>query len=146
MAEGLVDAQTPGGLEEAPHGSQGAALGQVNLIEGTEGRQVALEVEGEFDGGDLVGIAMGEVGDIAFVDAAALAVGLTEVDGLVGLTIGGRPGGAGYVHVHIIRQYSLIYKHNYNFMHVYNLGSKIAVNPMTLRGLPQKIRGEHPLE
>ena len=34
--------------------------------------------EGEFDGGDLGGIAVGEVGDVAFFDFAVLAEGFAE--------------------------------------------------------------------
>jgi len=89
---------------------------------------------------------MGEVGDIAFTDVVAVAVGLAEVDGLVGLAVGGGPGGAGDVHVHIIRHNRIKNKQNIHHMHVYALRAKIAVNPMTLQGLCQNIRGEHPIK
>jgi hypothetical protein len=45
---------------------------------------------------------MGEIGDIAFADVRAVAIRLAEMNGLVGFAIGGRPGGAGHIHVHII--------------------------------------------
>ena len=103
MAEGSVDAQTAGGFLEGPHGSDREALGELDLIERAESGQVALELEGQFDGGNFVGVAMGEVGDVAFADAVAVAVGRAEVDGLIGLAVGGGPGGAGDVDVQIIR-------------------------------------------
>src|ERR1019366_2276973 len=81
-----------------------SSLGQVDIVEGAESRQVALELKGEFDGGDLFGIAMGENGDVAIANVGPVAVGLAEVDGLVGFAVGGGPGGAGDVHVYIIRQ------------------------------------------
>ena len=37
----------------------------------------------------FAGIAVGEIGDIAFADVGALAEGLAEVDGRVGLAVGG---------------------------------------------------------
>jgi hypothetical protein len=43
----------------------------------------------EFDGGNFFGIAMGEVGDIPFADVRAIAIGLSEVDGFIGLAVGG---------------------------------------------------------
>jgi len=36
-------------------------------VERGEGAEIALVLEGEFDGGDLGGIAVGEVGDVAFL-------------------------------------------------------------------------------
>src|SRR5450756_3208753 len=75
-------------------------------VEGGKGAEIALVLEGEFDGGDLGGIAVGEVGDVAFFDFAVLAEGFAEVDGLVGFTVGGGPACASYVHVHTIKQYS----------------------------------------
>ena len=56
----------------------------------------------EFDGGNFFGIAMGQVGDIAFEDMRAMTIGLAEVDGLIGLAVGGGPGCADNVHVHKI--------------------------------------------
>jgi hypothetical protein len=86
-------------------------------------------LEGEFDGGDLGGIAMGEVGDVAFFDFAVLAEGFAEVDGLVGFAVGGGPEGAGYVHVHTITQYLPIINGNdrpsAEIMHVYTFQTKI---------------------
>jgi hypothetical protein len=60
-------------------------------------------LEGEFDGGDLGGIAVGEVGDFASFDFAVLAEGFAEIDGLVGFTVGGGPVGASYMHVYIFQ-------------------------------------------
>ena len=80
----------------------GETLAQLDGIEGAEGGEVVFELEGQFDGGDLFGVAMGEVGDFAFADVGTVAVGLPEVDGLIGSAVGGGPGGARYVHVHII--------------------------------------------
>ena len=51
-----------------------------------------------------MGVAMGEVGDVAFADVRAVAVGLAEVDGLVDFAVGRRPGSARHIHVHIIKQ------------------------------------------
>ena len=86
-------------------------------------------LEGEFDGGDLGGIAVGEVGDVAFFDFAVLAEGFAEVDGLVGFTVGGGPAGAGYMHVHIIQHTmpTINRKHHFysEIMHVYTFQSKI---------------------
>jgi hypothetical protein len=73
----------------------------VDVIERAQGGKIAFELEGEFDGGDLFGIAVGEIGDIAFADVRAVALGLAEIDGLVGFAVGGRPGSAGHVHVQI---------------------------------------------
>jgi len=75
----------------------------LDLVEGTEGREVALELEGEFEGGNLLGVAMGEVGDVALADVRALAIGRAEVDGLLDLAVGRGPGGAGNVRDYIIR-------------------------------------------
>src|ERR1019366_5660940 len=44
-------------------------------VEGGKGGEIALVLKGEFDGGDLGGIAVGEVGDVAFFDFAVLAEG-----------------------------------------------------------------------
>jgi len=48
---------------------------------------------------------MSEIGDVAFANVRAVAEGLAEIDGLISFAVGGGPGGAGYVHVHIIIQY-----------------------------------------
>jgi len=87
MAERLVDAEVPGGFHDDPHGSDRRPLGQLDFVKRAEGSQVALEPESEFDGRDLFGIAMGEVGDIAFANVVAVAVGLAEVDGLAGFAL-----------------------------------------------------------
>jgi hypothetical protein len=84
-------------------------LAQLDFVQRTEHGQVAFVLEGQFDGGDLLGIAMGKVGDLAFADAGADAVGLAEVDGGIDCAVGGAPGGAGDVHVDIIINES---KHN----------------------------------
>jgi hypothetical protein len=57
-----------------------------------------------------LGSQLGEVGDVAFAHVGAVAIGLAEVDGLVGFAVGGGPGGAGDIHVHIIKQKTLLYK------------------------------------
>jgi hypothetical protein len=93
-------------LVDDPNGADGESLEELHLVEGAEDGEIALVAEGEFDGGDLAGIAMGEVGDVAFANAAAIAEGLAEVDGGVGFAVGGGPGGAGYMHDHIIHQLS----------------------------------------
>ena len=103
-AEGLIETDAAGNFGGGPDGADGSAFLQMNAVEGGEGGEVALVLEGEFDGGDLGGIAVGEVGDVAFFDFAVLAEGFAEVDGLVGLAVGGRPAGAGDMHVHNIRQ------------------------------------------
>src|SRR5450756_1100708 len=98
-------------------------------VEGGKGAEIALVLEGEFDGGDLGGIAVGEVGDVAFFDFAVLAEGFAEVDRLVGFAVGGGPEGAGYVHVHTIKQYCPIINRTYRIaiemIHVYTFQIKI---------------------
>ena len=133
-------------MEGGPDGADGEALGQPDLVEGAERGEVVFEAESEFDGGDLFGVAMGEVGDVAFADVGAVAIGLAEVDGLVGFAVGGGPGGAGYVHVHIIRYINQKHKGYCEILHVYIFESKITPNRHTLNGLSQNIRGEHPLQ
>src|ERR1035441_2379136 len=79
--------------------------------------------------GDLGGIAVGEVGDVAFFDFAVLAEGFAEVDGLVGFAVGGWPASAGYVHVHRIKHYSPIINRQLRLiikiLHVYIFRAKI---------------------
>ena len=75
---------------------------QVDLVERAEGGQIALMLQRQFDGGNLLGISMSEVSDVALADVGALAVGLAEVDGLIDFAIGGRPGSTRYIYDHII--------------------------------------------
>ena len=103
-AEGLLDAEAAGHFGRDPDGTDGSAFPQLHTVEGGEGGQIALVLEGEFDGGDGSGIAVGEVGDIALLDFAVLAEGFAEVDGLVDFAVGGGPEGAGYIDVHIMQQ------------------------------------------
>ena len=120
--EGRVDAQVASGLKERPDGTDGGALEELDLVERSEDGEVALVLEGEFDGSDFAGIAVGEIGDIAFADVGALAEGLAEVDGRVGLAVGGGPGGAGELHVHRIQLNNPIFKTimiKWDLMHVY---------------------------
>jgi len=107
-AEGMIEAEAAGNFGGSPDGADGSAFLKLNAVEGGEGAEIALVLEGEFDGGDLGGIAVGEVGDVAFFDFAALAEGFAEVDGLVGFAVRGGLEGAGYVHVHIIKHISPI--------------------------------------
>jgi hypothetical protein len=90
------------GLKERPDGADRGTLEELDLVERGEDGEVALVLKSEFDGGDFAGIAMGEVGDIAFADVGAVAERLAEVDGSVGFAVGGGPGGAGDIHVHTI--------------------------------------------
>src|ERR1017187_566523 len=98
-----------------------------------EGGEIALVLEGEFDGGDLGGIAVGEVGDVAFFDFAVLAEGFAEVDGLVGFAVGGGPASADYVHFHTIKHYSPIINRQsrliIKILHVYIFRTKIDLTP-----------------
>ena len=61
-------------------------------------------LKGEFDGGDLGGITVAEVGNVAFFDLAVLAEGFAEVDGLVGFAVGGGPAGVSDMHAYNIKQ------------------------------------------
>ena len=79
----MIEAETAGYFGGDPDGADGSAFLQLNAVERGEGGQIALVLEGEFDGGDLGGIAVGEVGDVAFLDFAVLAEGFAEVDRLV---------------------------------------------------------------
>ena len=107
-----IDAATAGDFIDGPHSADGEALAELDFIEGAERGKVALELEGQFDGGDLFGIAMGEVGDIAFADVRAVAVGLAEIDGLIGFAVGRGPEGAGDVHVYMLQGINRYYNIN----------------------------------
>src|ERR1039458_4960095 len=82
---------------------------------------------------NLGGIAVGEVGDVAFFDFAVLTEGFAEVDGLVGFAVGGGPVSAGYVHVHTIKHYSQIINRQsrliIKILHVYIFRTKIDLTP-----------------
>ena len=125
----MIEAEAAGNFSGGPDGADGSAFLQLNAVEGGEGGQIALVLEGEFDGGDFGGIAVGEVGDIAFSDFAVLAEGFAEVDGLVGFTVGGGPAGAGYMHVHIIQHnmplINRITRLYLEILHVYTFQAKI---------------------
>src|ERR1035438_8213246 len=132
-AAGIIDAEAVGNLGGDPDGADGSAFLQLNAIEGGEGGEIALVLKGEFDGGDLSGIAVGEVGDVAFFDFAVLAEGFAEVDGLVGFAVGGGPASAGNVHVHTIKHYSPIINRQLRLiikiLHVYIFRAKIDLTP-----------------
>src|SRR5450756_233456 len=98
----MIEAEASSDFGGGPDGADGSAFVQLNAVERGEGGEIALVLEGEFDGGDLGGIAVGEVGDVALFDFAVLAKGFAEVDGLVDFAVGRGPEGASYVHVHII--------------------------------------------
>jgi len=72
-AKGGFDTEGTRGLVDGPNGADGETLEELHLVEGPEDGEISLVLEGEFDGGDLAGIAMGEVGDIAFANAVAVA-------------------------------------------------------------------------
>ena len=124
MAERGIDAATARDFIDRPHRAGGEALAKLDFIQRAERGKVAFELEGQFDGGDFFGIAMGEIGDIAFADVGALAVGLAEMDGLIGFAIGGRPESAGDVHVYIIYASIQLYKPGFHNMHVYTFKAK----------------------
>ncbi|HJY91206.1 MAG TPA: hypothetical protein VJ255_13045, partial [Candidatus Acidoferrum sp.] len=81
-----------GHLIDGPHGADGRTLVQLDLFEGSESGEIVFVTKGEFDGGNFLGIAMGEVGNIAFADVRAIAIRLAEIDGFIGLAVGGGPG------------------------------------------------------
>lgn len=85
-----------------PDGADREPLGELDGVDRRQHRQIALKPEGEFDGGNLLRIAVGEVSDVAFADMGAVAVGLAEVNGEVGFAVGGGPGGTGDLHDHHI--------------------------------------------
>jgi hypothetical protein len=82
----------------------------VDLVERAEGGQIALMLQRQFEGSNLLGISMGKVGDVALADVGALAVGLAEVDGLLNFAVGGRPGSTRYIHDHIIHKNNQVIK------------------------------------
>src|ERR1017187_7883399 len=84
---------------------------------------------------------MGEIGDVAFANAVAVAVGLAEVDGLVNLAVGGGQGGAGDVHVHIIRQNNKKYKGQQGNIACLHFGGESYRKLMVLKHLAQKQEG-----
>jgi hypothetical protein len=100
--EGLGDAEPPGDRGDRPHSAERKPLGKVDLVERAEGGQVALMLQRQFERGNLLGVSMGEVGEVALADVGALAVGLAEVDGLINFAVGGGPGSTRYIHDHII--------------------------------------------
>src|SRR5947208_16302028 len=102
VAESGIDGETACDFIDGPDGADREALTKLDVIERAERGEVAFELESEFYGGDFSGIAMSEIGDVAFADASAIAIGLAEMDGLIGVAVGGGPGSAGDVHVHII--------------------------------------------
>ena len=104
-AEGVGDAEPPGHLGDRPHGAERKPLRQVDLVEGAKGGQITLVLQRQLEGSNLLGISMGEVGDVAFANVRALAVRLAEVDGLINFAVGGRPGSPRYIHDHIIYEY-----------------------------------------
>jgi len=66
-AEGLREAEAAGEFGGNPDGADGSAFLQVNAVEGSKGGEVPLVFEGEFDGSDFGGIAVGKVGDSRFL-------------------------------------------------------------------------------
>ena len=104
-AQRFGEAQTPGDFRDDPHRTDRGTLAKSNLVERAEGGQVTLASESQFDSGDLLGVGMGEVGDVAFADVRPVAVGLAQVDGLVDLAVGRGPGSARHIHVHTVQQY-----------------------------------------
>jgi len=104
--EGFREAEAAGNFGGGPDGADGSAFLQLDAVERAEDGEIAPVFEGEFDGRDLGRIAVGEVGDVAFLDFAVLAEGLAEVDGLVNLAVGGGPEGAGDVHAYRIRHFN----------------------------------------
>jgi len=76
----------------------------LDVIEGAEFGKVTFVLKGHFDGGDFLGIAMGEIGDVALTDTGAVAKGLAEIDGRIGFSVGGGPESARDIHVHIVSE------------------------------------------
>jgi hypothetical protein len=86
----------------------------VDLVEGAKGGQITLVLQRQLEGSNLLGISMGEVGDVAFANVRALAVRLAEVDGLINFAVGGRPGSPRYIHDHIIYKYDHFVKDKFD--------------------------------
>ena len=91
-----------GHLIDGAHGADGRTLVQFDLFKRSKSGEIVFVTKSEFDGGNFFGIAMGEVGNIAFADVRAIAIRLAEIDGFIGLAVGGGPGSAGNIHVHKI--------------------------------------------
>ena len=60
----IASGEARGRFKGGPHGSDRGSLGQLDLVERAEDSQVAFELESQFDGGDLFGVAMSEVGEV----------------------------------------------------------------------------------
>jgi hypothetical protein len=101
-AQCSVDPLAAGRFMQRPHRSDRRPLAKLDRVERAEGGQVAFELQGQFDGRNLGGVTVGEVGDIAFADPIAVALRLAEVDRLVDLAIGRGPGSAGDMHAYIL--------------------------------------------
>jgi hypothetical protein len=143
-ADGLIETKAAGDGSGEADGADGSAFLELYSVERGEDGQIALMLQGEFDRGDLGGIAVAEVGDIALFDLAVLAEGFAEVDGLVGLAVGGGPAGASDVHVYTIKHYNLIikaqlikYQKLYACLHI---GTRNRTNPLGWNRLPQIAR------
>jgi hypothetical protein len=92
VAQGGGDAQFPGQALQHGDGSGAGSLaqGEGSALGGGAGErlQVVLVLEGEFDGGDFLRRAFGEVGDGAVLDLAVLAEGLAQQDAGVNFVLG----------------------------------------------------------
>src|SRR5215475_5867591 len=80
MAERGIDAPPARHLVEGPYRADREALPELDVIEGAQCGEVPFELEGQLNGGDFLGVAMGEIGDVAFADVRAVAVRLAEID------------------------------------------------------------------
>ena len=143
-AEGWDDAQTAGRLVEGPDGADRGTLNELDLLERAENGQVAFVAESEFEGGDFLGVVVGEVDEIAFADMGAVAVGLAEEDGGVDLAVGGGPGSTGDVHVHMITEIMRKINSKMNIYDIYTCLQFEPKNPSTLlriKSLSQEITG-----
>jgi len=88
-AEGLIEAEAAGDIRRRPRRRDGSAFLQFLRRRASEGAEIALVLEGEFDGGDLAGSQWVRVGDVrVFLTLPSLAEGFAEVDGLVGFAVG----------------------------------------------------------
>src|ERR1700737_2759565 len=97
---------------DRPDGAPGEGLAQFDMVERAQRGEIAFKLEGQLDSGNLFGIAMGEVGNVAFANPGAFAEGLAEVDRLIGFAVRGGPKSAGHVHVHILRHIHRLCKYN----------------------------------